>query len=313
MPRKHDPGYSFRSSDFRSQPDRWQQPGRGRHDQPPPQIVPAEGRPCAQGPWCASAVTDPEGNRLPAPGPRAFCDRDRARIETALAGLPRLYACLGAEIGTPAQGSTPVRSPFGPRLPLRADIDAIMRLAEEVLVSWHERVAAVARLSFPEGRVRPGVAVSRAVQVLSPRLDALLALGPEPMRRAVSLDALAQLPEDAPGVVRSVYAAVHADLSGADAGLEILRVHRLARAALGETKARPEELLGVPCRNEECDMLALRRAELPSDPAAPAWWSECSACGDRMTEEEYRDWVRRYARWAQRRAPETLENLPGAS
>lgn len=286
--------YSFRSSD--SRPER---PRRGAHV---PALVPAEGRPCAQGQWCASAVTDTEGNRVPVPGPRAFCDRDRGRVESALAELPRLYAALATEIGNPVRRDSPVRSPFGPSIPLRGDCDALMRSFGEVIVSWHERVAAVARLTFPEDRVRPGVAVARAVQVLSPRLDALLALEPEPMRRAISLHALAQLPEDTPGVVRSVYAAVHADLSGADAGLEILRLHRLARAVLGETRAAPTELLGVPCRMEECDMLALRRAELPSDPAEPAWWSECSVCGDRMDEAEYRDWTRRYARWAQGRA-----------
>jgi hypothetical protein len=283
-------------------------------------------RPCARGEWCEDAVLtrleDGTVRRDGALGYRAFCERDRARIIEHLDELPRLYADLAAEIGRPSSGTQQVRAPFGPRIPLRADVDALMRTMEEVLSSWHERTAAVARLGFPEGnlsrRRRPGFAISQAVLIIGAHIDALLALGPEPVRRTVSHQAAAALPPGTPGTVRPGYAAVIADLSGADAGLEILHLHYLARSILGETRAAPQELLGVPCRREECDLRALRRAELPSDPSAPAWWSECSACGDRMNEAEYADWTRRYARWAQGRTVPAitvpaLENLPGMS
>jgi hypothetical protein len=258
-------------------------------------------------------VQGPDGDTwVPARGPRAFCAPDKGKIANALAELPRLYVSLSAELGSPSQASTATRSPFGPRLPLRGDIEAIMRAYAEVLTSWHERVAAVASLASPpephrdgSPSARPSWYVDRAVKVLKPRLDALLALQPEPMRRAISLRDLALMPEGTDGVVRSVYAAVMIDLSGADAGLEVLALQRLAGRALGETRQRPVELLGVPCRDPECDMLALRRAELPSDPAEDPDWSECTVCGDRMTETEYRDWTRRYARWAQGHAGET--------
>lgn len=266
-------------------------------------------RACAQGQFCATAtrVPGPDGDTwVPARGPRAFCAADRGKVATALGELPRLYVSLSAELGRPSQLASATRSPFGPRLPLRGDIDAIMRACAEVLTSWHERVAMVASLTLPPEPHRDGSAcarpawyVARAVQVLEPRLDALLALEPGPVRRAASLRDLALMPDGTEGVVRSVYVAVLADLSGADAGLEILALHRLARSVLGETRQRPVELLGVPCRDPDCDMLALRRAELPSDPAEPEWWSECRACGDKMTYDEYRDWTRRYARWAE--------------
>lgn len=273
-------------------------------------------RACAQMEHCATAarIENADGtiSWVPSRGPRAFCEADRGKVAAALAELPRLYVSLAAEIGRPAQATSAARSPFGPRLPLRGDIDAIMRAFTEVLVSWHERVAAIDSLSPPpepnrdgSPSARPSWYVDRAVKVITPRLDALLALAPEPMRRAVTLRDLALMPDDTAGVVRSVYAAVMPDLSGADAGLEVLALHRLARAVLGETRERPVELLGVPCRDPECDMLALRRAELPSDPEQPAWWSECTQCGDRMDEDEYRDWTRRYARWAQGNATET--------
>lgn len=269
-------------------------------------------RACAQGEHCSAAtrVPGPDGDTwVPARGPRAFCAADRGKVAAALAELPRLYVSLSAEIGRPSQLATATRSPFGPRLPLRADVEAIMALYAEVLVSWHVRVADVARLSSPPERdeehrstARGGWYVGRAVAVLAPRLDAVLALEPEPMRRAVSHAVLADL-GDVDGIVRSAYAAITPDLSGADAGLEILRLHRVARAVLGETRERPVELLGVPCRDPDCDMRALRRAELPSDPEADAPWSECAACGDVMSEEEYRLWVKRYAAWASGDAP----------
>jgi hypothetical protein len=269
-----------------------------------------DGRPCRQGPFCASAVTadTPDGPvRVPLKGPRAFCDPDRGKVATALDALPRDYAALAADLGNPGQQAGTVRSPFGPRIPLRLGAEALMRAIAESLVSWHDRVAAVASLTPPPAeRARDGWLVDRAVRVMSPRLDALLALDPEPMRRACAHHLIRLLGDDAPdGIVRPGYVIAWPDLGGADAGLEILRLHRLARVTLGETRPKPVELLGVPCRVEECDMLALRRADLPDnlepgDEDAP--WSQCSSCGDIMTETEYRTWTKRYARWAQQHA-----------
>lgn len=272
-------------------------------------------RACAQGIFCASSTLACDENgqevRVPSRGPRAFCSPDRGKIETALAELPRLYAALAAELGRPAQGTGTTRSPFGPKIPLRAGIDALMRQYHEVLISWHERTAAVASLAPLPEQVRPGWAIARAVDVLAPRLDVLLALEAEPVRRAVSHRDL-ELLGDIDGIVRPGYAAITPDLSGADAGLEILALHRRSRAVLGETRERPVELLGVPCR--ECDYLALRRAELPSDPDEDAPWSECSSCGALMSEPEYREWTALCAAYARHRAqPATLENLPGVA
>jgi hypothetical protein len=275
-------------------------------------------RPCARGEHCASAITvrleDGKSRRDPLRGPRNFCDPDRGRIEHDLGELPGQYVRLAAELGSASRGTSAIRVPFGPRIPLRVDVDALMRAIAECVCSWHERVAFAHRLDFPERGRRDSWAVGRAVAVMSGRVSALLALEPLGMRRAFDLRDLASLPEDALGVVHSVYAEILLDLGGTDAGLEILNLRYVARAVLGETRAKPEELLGVPCRREECDRLALRRAELPSDPATPVWWSECSACGDKLTEGEYRDWTRRYARYAEgKRMLPVLENLPGVA
>jgi len=276
--------------------------------------------PCARGTWCDDAAVtrldDGTILREPALGPRPLCDRDRDRVERELRELPGQYVRLAAEIGNRTRRGVPVRVPFGPGIPLRVDIDALMRAMAESLCSWHERIADTCSLDFPGADRRDSWAVGRAVAVLSApgRVSALLALQPACVRRAADLRDLPGLADDTPGIVHSVYAEIDLDLDGTDAGLEILNLRWLARAVLGETREKPEELLGVPCRREDCDMLALRRAELPSAPGEPAWWSVCTECGDMMDEDEYRDWTRRYARWAQSsREPATLENLPGVT
>ena len=319
MPRRDDRN-QFRSSDF-TEPDTFRK--RSRPARPEAPQASDEGqRYCARGPWCASSVIiteNGETRRDPALGPRSFCDRDRGHVARCLEEIPEQYLCLADELGNPSSGSSAVRVPFGPRIPLRVDIDALMKLMAESLVSWHERVAAVARLDFPSLRLsrmrREEKAVQRAELVLSAHLDALLALGPEPMTRAYSLRDLADFPEDAPGVVHSVFAEINLDLSGADAGMEIITLRHLARATLGETRAKPEELVGVPCRADGCGWRAVYRAELPSHEDEPAWWTECARCGDKMTEPEYREWTALCAAYERNRVrvPVTLENLPGVA
>ncbi len=323
---KFDPGYSFQSSEsLRLREERRQHARRDPASVPLARLITpvssgededGDGkRDCARGEWCSSRTTVTENGvtiRQPERGYQPFCPKDRRLLETDLAQIPFQFVCLAAEIGNPARDGQVIRVPFGPRVLIRIDIDTLMRAVEESLSSWHERVADVMSLSYPtvnlSRRQRPAIAVRNAVRVLVYRADALLALEAQPMartRRVVTgRDPKGSGTED----IR-----VMEDLDGTDAGLEVFTLRYLCRAVLGETRARPEELLGVPCRREECDKLALRRAELPSDPEAPVWWSECAVCGDRLTEEEYRDWTRRYARWAEGRTVPALENLPGVA
>ncbi len=321
MSSKFDPGYSFRSSDFRSGPERRKagtEPPLARIA-PPLRSDPGEDgkRDCARGEWCSASQSVTEGGvtrRVPARCYQPFCPKDRRCAETDLHQMPAQFVHLAAEIGSPVRNGQVIRMPFGPRMPIRLDVDTLMRAIVESLSSWHERVADVDHLSYPYTRIsrfqRQMVAVRDAERALVHRVDILLALESQPMdrtRRVVTeRDPKGRATED---VTETEF------LDGTDAGMEIFTLRYLCRAVLGETTARPEELLGVPCRREECDKLALRRAELPSDPDSPAWWAECSAGGDRLTEEEHRDWTVRYARGAQaqQKVPATLENLPGVA
>lgn len=322
----------FRSSDFSSQPDTWKQrTARPRASSAPqPDAAPALARiappqrsepdedgkrDCYRGQWCAGyeiVTEDGHAKRRPARVYQPFCPKDRRMLEADLAQMPAQFIHLAAEIGNPVKNGQMIRMPFGPRIPIRIDIDTLMRAIVESLSSWHERVADAGSLTYPSASLsrlqRQMVAVRNAERILVHRVDPLLALGMEPMWRTRRV-----ITERDPKGRSTEDVAVNEYLDGADAGMEIFTLRYLCRAALGETRAKPEELLGVPCRREECDKLALRRAELPPDPDAPAWWSECSACGDRLSEEEYRDWTRRYARWAEGKTVPVLENLPGVA
>jgi hypothetical protein len=116
-------------------------------------------------------------------------------------------------------------------------------------------------------------------------------------------------------VVHAAFAEIVCDLDGGDAGMEILNLRHLCRAVLGETRARPEELVGVPCRADGCGLRALARAEPPSDPSDAGHYSECLSCGDKMDDAEYGDWVALCAAYERHRVkvPATLENLPGVA
>lgn len=273
---------------------------RTRSHTPPPGD--SEGRPCHRAEMCSSATITRESDgtltRVPARSYQTFCHPCEVRIGSCLSELPAAFSRLSAAIGDRPVSGRAVRVPFGPRLLLRADVDALMRDMAFVLVSWHERVAGVAHLSAPEFAPHAlAPMVDAAVAVLSAHLGPLLALSAEPMARVLSPLA-ADGWEDETGVVRGDgMAHMLLPLSGADAGLEILTLHYRARAILGETKAQPERFDGIPCR--WCEAMGLERAEPPSDPEAKAMHSRCPSCGDLMDREEFDSWADRYARWAE--------------
>jgi hypothetical protein len=246
---------------------------------------------CHRGPYCAGrkiVILDGRKTIIPARTYTAFCPACRDVIARCLGELPEAYGRLQAEIGEPVKRNSDVRTPFGPSLPLRADVDAVMHAISDVLVSWEERardLCSLSPLDTATSRQRDATeAIRQSVTILAPRLNVLFAMTPEPMLR---FD---------PGYGGEPDTPVLDELGGSDAGEEILRLHYRARAILGEVASRPDTLDGVPCRS--CEDMALERAEPPSDPSREAMWSRCAQCHATMTLKEFREWAHWYAGWA---------------
>lgn len=257
-------------------------------------------RPCARDAWCASGSRerneDGTVTRLPAMGYQAFCPRDRAIVGECLAELPATYARLALALGDHITAEAMIRVPFGPSVPLRTDVDEILRLIIDCAMAWHERVAAVARLYVPDtedwhrralGPYAPAL-LAFSAPVLLAHLDALLALAPEAMLRPCASPVTRTA-----RVLSNGGDTALVEAGGADAGLEVLRLDYLARSAMLETRPSPERLLGVPCAN--CERRALQRAMPAQHDGDPDWYSACSFCGDLMDEPDYRQHCRRYA------------------
>ena len=251
----------------------------------------AAGDPCSREAYCSGrriVVEDGERKIIPARTYGAFCSACRLLIASCLSELPAAYVRLAGEIGEPSSQHAGVRTPFGPRLPLRADVDELMRSIAEVLMSWEERTRETARLSVLDTqrsrRRSQAEAVAASVQLLSAHLTVVLALEAGPMVRAVAVHSA----EDEITVL---------DLGGQQAGEEILWLHRRALLTLGEVVRQREALPGVPCRI--CESMSLERAEPPSDPDREAMYSTCRECRDQMSKLTFDAWTERYAHWAE--------------
>lgn len=277
-------------------------------------------RPCARGDFCASENTvtrwaDGQREVTPDTSYRAFCDADRAAIRDALAAFPGKWDQLAAELGEHGSDRQHQRGKL-PSAPMeyRGDVDALMRLLTDILLSWHARIAEIPGAGvepFPpmDARARfrgGGNVLYWAAHDLAPRVDALIGLGPRLMLRTISparwRDLLAVDPAAVamlPGAHReatleSGEVIVSARLDGTRAGLEILSLEYRCRAVLGETDPKAESLDGVRCY--KCQQPnTLVRADPPEKPGDPEYYSRCrrGSCGHQMTEAEYRRQVAR--------------------
>jgi hypothetical protein len=259
----------------------------------------AEGQhPCARGAWCADltvSIAD-DGSRVTSPKLTrdVFCQRCRDSVWRALGDIPELWVRLHCELGSKGQHGERVSMSRSAPIPLRGDIDALLREHLDILASWDERVRLAAGLTLPdtqEMRLRPdhGRIVAALTRTLAAHLDRLLLLPADAMSRSFGLHDLGRIPEGAYGRTNRIggYAEVTVDLSGADAGGEILGLRYRSRSRLGET--RMTERLDVPCPDPACDMLMLERQQ------GSNYAAECRACGRLLTDQEYHQWVNLYA------------------
>lgn len=152
------------------------------------------GHPCSRIPpeLCAGARIavreDGSSRREPALTPRPYCDPCRGRIIVCLEELPSAYQRLGAALGDPPRTGVQHRAPFGPSEPVRAEIDALMRVIAVILHGWEFRVRR-SRLALslrPTPDILAAESVKDAAQTLATHIDVLLALQPGWMTRTFS-------------------------------------------------------------------------------------------------------------------------------
>jgi hypothetical protein len=247
---------------------------------------------CARGDWCSERTSAWDGaEQVITPAPvsewRPWCDGCEEWIGYCLRDLPGYWLRLAAMTGDPLQSETPVRTPFGPQLPVREDVDAHMRMMAAVLAGWEMRIRRVARYSLPqaEARIDTPEAVRDTCDFLRRHIRALLTLDRQPMRRTFSLplsEEIAAMIADEPSFgTGSGYVSVMWPVGGREAGQEVLHLHYRCRSLLLETSP-PAELLIPPCRR--CYHRALRRA-WPT--GTRDVFSRCDNCGDEMSSEHY--------------------------
>ena len=302
----------------------------------PPQPSPAEEgqRACARGTWCASVKTveQPNGTMARVPGYtyQVFCPADSDLIIDALREMPKSWARLEEEYGSPVRrGDHAIRSPFGPSILIRLAVDALQREMPVIIGQWAARVRAVPglQLTTPDHAPCGAEGFNASCKVLRLHPGPLFSLQPYRMTRTYRLPAgkpggalQAPIPDELIDQIGDLeilhvgvdFVSVQVLCDGATAGNEILDLQRRASGVLGELRSKPQELLGVPCRADRCGLMSLVRAEPPSDPGDPGDYSICVKCRDRMDEATYRDWVALCAAYERHtRTVPVLENLPG--
>lgn len=227
-------------------------------------------RECARAERCSDPrieIVDGRTRRFPALTYQAFCPQDRTAVSKALGDLPMLWVRVHQRLDKTfktSNGPVVAVSKTAP-VPLDLRADELLRLILAALVSWEERVRTVARLAELDTetsrRRRDGAILTQAYTTLAAHLDALLALPEEPMDRAGEL----------------------VDLSGADAGLELLDLAWKCRAFLTDTR-QPARHLPTPCG--ACGFCELREV-LDDDGQHDG--AKCRQCGTEYDAQAYAD------------------------
>jgi hypothetical protein len=198
---------------------------------------------------------------VPAQTYRPFCDADVTRIRACLDDLPRRYAELAARIGDKGTIDGPRVSGGGgaaPPIPINTGVEAFQQQITEIVTSWEERVRDAAHLADVSGARRAGHAVKVACTILSAHVHALLALPADGMSRTCDIARAEHVPDTALWAVHDGgWIDYTDDLSGVEAGIEILNLHHRCLARLGWTPQHQD--LITPCW--ECGERKLRRED----------------------------------------------------
>lgn len=271
-------------------------------------------RECARGTWCAGRTSETVDGKIvttPAWTYRPFCEKDEGIIGGCLESVPGVWSRLHKALGDRIVTEVLIRMPFGPSEPISLGVEALLRLLALTMRTWEARTRAAAGLLAPDQSVEPVSAesVAESARTMRLNLSVLLALQPAWMSRTIPLrpgrlglppritDEIEAEHGDEE-IVRigvdflTLWTASPEATSAATAGNEIMRLEHAGRAVLLETPAKAEDLLGVPCRATCYPKRTLIRADPAQHDGDPEFWSHCPGCGDYMTAEEYKEWVK---------------------
>lgn len=148
-----------------------------------------------------------------------LCVSDHGKVRAALSDLPWLRLELALALREPAAGGDGGTTRVHPDIPLREDVDALIRELDRAVFSWSTALAD--ELGLAElNRFAPS---ARRIAV---HLDTLYVLGPTRVSRWVNASAVPLLPLDTPGTVRaSGEARIVREMTGGQGALELLRLH----------------------------------------------------------------------------------------
>ncbi len=224
-------------------------------------------RECARGPNCQGATQDGDGEWWGAPSPRVFCDPCTTLIRRALSDLPAVYRELRELLTDTTVGGfdeTAVTVPrVDPPAPIRVDVDETLTTLEGIVTMWEHRVRDVVGLPPAPVRVswaNMGQRVDDACRLLHQLTTTLIGLPMEPM----------VLPDGTTD-----------ERGGADAGLDLLDIHRDAHRLAAPT--RPVFVIPVPCPRCQVPWVKRRGGD------DHAW---CGQCGHTIPAPEYQDLAR---------------------
>ena len=206
------------------------------------------------------------------------CSSCRRNLVRALEDLPELYVALyvALEPGSASAHDRVSGSRSAP-LPLRADVEILMRQVLDVILCWEEVVRDVARLS-PPAHGRAGPALTSACRLLGAHTSTLLALPATAVSRRVPAGQVRDIAGDVTGQVTAAGDAfIQVTVDGPGAADELVDVARRCEGLLGRSRGKDRK----PGLCPACDRAALVRwhgSELV----------ECEACGNAWPERHYR-------------------------
>jgi hypothetical protein len=218
---------------------------------------------CARGERCAArkSVLGDDGRYITVPAQtyRAFCDADVTRIRRCLDDLPHRYVELSTHIGDKTTSARPRVSGGGkaaPPIPINTGVEALQQQITEIVTSWEERVRDAARLADVSGARRTAHAVASACATLSAHVHVLLALPADALYRTCDIAHAENVPDQDDAFVHDGGWIHYVDnLSGVEAGVEILNLHHRCLARLGWTPQHHD--LRTACW--DCEIPRLRR------------------------------------------------------